>query len=121
MSREIVLPGNMARHWQIYVQHVQPYGIIPNTKGGNACWDYCRIAYTSLQSVDSGAQYEGERDHQNSLNNIARAVAVKYGLESPSDFLKYMELAKAEAERSELPWDPRIENPGAYSFVKQGN
>lgn len=105
--------------WFKFMSHTTLVGgYLPNDKRAHACWYYCRCAITAMKAVDDGAQYEGEDDHINSLNNIARGVAKIYQLESPDEFLKFMDYVKLEAMRCELEWDIRIEKPAAAPHIK---
>ena len=105
-----------------FVSHTIGHGgVLYDLPGAHACWYYCRIAIQAMKKVDDGADYEGERDHVNALNNIARSVAALYRLESPSEFLKFMAEVKVEAMRCQLEWDRRIEDPWKAPHIKVGN
>lgn len=105
-----------------FVSHLIQYGgFLPDMPGAHACFYYCRIAIRSLKAVRDGAQYQGEMDHQQMLNNIARSVALLYRLDSPSDFLLFMPYVKAEAMRLELEWDINIEHPAAETYITKDN
>lgn len=97
-----------------FVSHITQYGgFLPDLPGAHACWYYCRNAIRNLKLYDQGADYEGEQDLQNMINNLARSTAILYRLDSPDDFLQFMPFVKAEAvTRMELEWDDRIERPG---------
>ena len=102
-----------------FVSHIaENGGALPDEPGAHACWYYCRIAIKSMKDVDDGAQYEGELDHTNMLNNLARSVAMLYRLDSPDDFLKFMPLVRMEAMKWELVWDERIVAPYTISFLR---
>ena len=92
-------------------------GCLPNVDAAHACWMYCRQAMVMLHEIQEGAQYEGENDHVNMLNNIARSVAAQYELESPAEMLKYMPDCLMEAVRDDLPWDRRIETPWLDPYI----
>lgn len=97
-------------------------GLLPDFEmGAHACWYYARCAHKNLSTVDEGAWYEGERDHVDSLNNLAVAIARQYQLDSPEDFLKFMLVVQMEAARCDKPWDNRIIEPWKHAFVKMGN
>lgn len=93
-------------------------GLLPDLPGAHACWYYCRCAIQMWKAVNDGAQYEGELDHINMQNNLARGVAIIYKLDSPDDFLKFMDIVKLEAIRCSYEWDMRIERPGTSPFIK---
>lgn len=105
----------------VFVSHTQPNGLLPMDSRAQACWYYCRIAHGHFHAIDDGAQYEGERDHQESLKNIVWSVAKLYRIEDPDEFLRFMPVCKAEAERHELEWDVRIERPELGTYVKVSN
>lgn len=102
-----------------YMSHItQAGGALPDVPGAHACWHYCRLSIRALEKVDYGAEYEGELDHTNMINNIARSVAMLYRLDSPDDFLKFMPLVRMEAMKWELLWDERIVAPYTVAFLK---
>lgn len=105
-----------------FVSHLRHMGgLLPDQPGAHACFYYCRTAMQMLKAVRDGADYQGEIDHQNMLNNLARSVALMYRLDSPDDFLAFLDYVKAEALRLELEWNVAIEKPGANRFVKKDN
>lgn len=104
-----------------FVSHIAPSGLLPDVAGAHACWYYCRCAIQSLKRVDQGADYANEVDHQNMLHNLARSVALLYRLDSPDNFLIFLDFVKAEALIHQLEWDERIESPALDPFVKRGN
>lgn len=95
-------------------------GRIHDRIDAHACWYYCRCAMGMVKEIRLGAQYEGENDHIDMLNNLARSVAALYNLESPSRMLRNMIDCKLEAERCELEWDPRIEKPWLSAYINGG-
>lgn len=82
----------------------------------HACWYYLICAHQNLESAAEGATYEGELDITPALNNIARSVATQYNLDSPDDFLKFMSVCVAEADRIGRTWDPRVMKPWLEPF-----
>jgi hypothetical protein len=106
----------------IWTLHVQKNGgLLPDDIRAHACWYYIRCAHIALMQFDDGAQYEGEIDHVNSLNNIARSVAAFYQLESPSEMIKFIGDVRLEAMRCNMGWDVRVEDPIKYAFRDRGN
>lgn len=88
----------------------------------HACWYYCRNFYKNLLAVESGAQYSDERDHVDMQTNIALSVCAQYGLESPDDFLKWLDLCHKEMLRCELGWDDRLnKRPDPDAFRRTVN
>lgn len=106
----------------VFEDHTTPNGVLPREPGAQACWYYCKCAIPIVHKVMEGATLEGERDRDiNVLNNLARNVAVQYSLESPDEFLIFMDYCKAEALRCDLAWDERIEKPSQYTFIRVHN
>lgn len=107
----------------IFALHVQANGgYLPDELGAHACWYYARCAHINIQNVKDGAQYEGEIDHVNSLNNLARSIANLYNLkDGPADFLQFIIPVRMEAMRLGMPWDPRIEKPLEANQRSRGN
>lgn len=107
----------------IFAEHVQENGgLLPDKIGAHACWYYVRCAHINLQNVKDGAQYAGEIDHVNMLNNLARSIANLYGLPlGPTDFIKFIADVRMEAMRVGLPWDTRVEDPIKHEFRNRGN
>lgn len=102
----------------LFKDHVLPHGLMPDEMGAHACWMYATGAHQMIHEIEAGAQYEGELDHINMLNNLARSVSAWYKLESPSELVKYMEICKFEAMRSDYPWDSRVERPNILTFIR---
>lgn len=99
-------------------------GLIPDGPTGiegHACWYYARCAIQSMKAVDEGAVYEGERDHTESLNNIAWSVARLYGLKDPGEFLKFLDYVHTEALVLGYQWDSRIDDPSKSGFRSVSN
>lgn len=95
-------------------------GLLEDLPQSHAAWFYCRCAHQLFHEIDSGAQYEGEDDHINMLNNLCRSIAAQYNLESPSLLLQQIENVKAEAMRCGMGWDPRVERPDLADYVNRG-
>ncbi len=92
-------------------------GFLPDLPGAHACWYYCRMATESLKKIKQGADYQGELDHIDMFNNLARSVALLYRLDSPDDFLLFMPYVEAEAMRMDLYLDPVIKTPGTHTHI----
>lgn len=106
------------RHFPIFDHHTERFGgALPDEKGAHAAWYYCLCAHGMFKDIREGAQYEGEHDHQNMLNNLIRSVAALYQLDSPNEVLKYMIHARLEALRLELEWDDRVEKPYLVKYL----
>lgn len=90
----------------------QAGGFLPPVMEAHACYYYAVCAHKHLQSAMRGAIFEGEDDHTTRLDSIARSIAVVYGLESPSDFLKHINAVRAQVTIVERGgWDRRVEDP----------
>lgn len=105
----------------VFVSHSVPNGGLPLDARAQACWYYCRIAIGHFKSIDDGADYEGERDHTEALKNIVWAVAKLYRITDPDEFLRFLGVVKAEAMRSGLMWDIRIERPELGTYLAVSN
>jgi hypothetical protein len=70
-----------------------------------------------FKEIREGAQYEGEHDHQNMLNNLVQSVSALYQLDSPDELLKFMIPVRLEALRLELEWDDRVEKPYLAKYL----
>ena len=98
------------RTFPVFAHHTEPQGLLPDMKESQAAWYYCMCLVGLLKELDEAhAEYEGERDHTNMANNIARSVAVLYDLDSPSEIFKFLPACKQEAERINIGWDARME------------
>ena len=88
-------------------------GFLPSTPKheASACWYYCGRAMQILADLDEGKILEDDPDVKDHLRDLAIGVAKWYGLESPSEFLKYLPACYKEAQMSGLPWDERIRTP----------
>lgn len=96
-------------------------GICPDEPGMHAAWYYCRCAIQNAKKWRSGADYEGERDHVPMYGNLLISIALMYDLESPGVILKFLGLAKLQAEAMEYEWYEEIMHPGLIEYVNQGN
>lgn len=107
-------------HYFTFADHSTLYGgLLPNMKEAYACWFYCRLAMKNLSQTQRGAWREGDDDHINQFNNIARSVATVYQLESPEDFLKFMPLCEMEAMRVGFSWHPSIMTPSKHMWNRK--
>ena len=94
--------------YPMFYEQIEPRGRLVLDKACHACWHYYMLADKNRVKVGRGIDdqiiviEEGEyapdwmdkRYHQ-----IAKTVAMIYGLESPEDFLPYFPLVEAEARR----------------------
>lgn len=93
-------------------------GLLPDDPRAHACWYYCICAHKNISESKEGALWVGENDNLIRLNNIARAIALQYNLESPDEFLKFMGHCRLEAARCNIGWDSRIEAPFNEAFIR---
>jgi hypothetical protein len=110
--------GALAYEFPIFVDQIEPEGFLNNEAGSHACWYYFCLAMANKQQVGDGPKtqiiLEGELWQSTRYENIARGVAAMYGMESPSEFLKFMDLVKKEARRvgTEVPGEIEHVFPG---------
>ena len=90
-----------------YEDLVEPKGALTLDKRSHACWYYTLLAMRARQLHGGGIenqiiQYKvGEEIpdwHESRDEEIARSVALIYGLESPDEFLKFRARAWAQAQ-----------------------
>jgi len=110
---------SFVRHFPYFPHHtIQHGGVLPDEPAAHAAWYYCKCAIGMFREIHEGAQYEGELDHINMLNNLVRSVSALYNLNSPDDLLRMMPHCRLEAIRLELGWDDRIEKPFYIGYIK---
>lgn len=89
--------GKLAYQYWIYENLIEPAGALAIDKRSHACWTYVTLAMRARGLHAGGIdnqiiQYKvGETApdwHESRDEEIARSVAVMYGLESPDEFLK---------------------------------
>lgn len=116
-SGQIKLPEGMSTNALIFVDRIQGHGgRLPSDIRAHACWYYCICATKHMVSVDSGGVYEGDKDRDVMLSNIANAVGLQYNVD-PAEFLKFIGFCRNEVKAEGGTWDARIENPGGHKFL----
>lgn len=109
--------------YKIYSDLIEPQGALSHDKRSHACWYYTQLAMRSLLAWNGGIenqiiQYKvGEAIpdwNETHFEEIARAVALQYQLESPDEFLKDHWKARAweQARQLGLEIDLRIYQVG---------
>lgn len=94
-----------------FADHSTPVGKLIHDRRAQACWWYCLCAHGNLKQFDEGATYEGELDSPKMLGNIVYSVSLAYGIQDPSEMLKFIGMCKEEATRCGYDWDSRVEKP----------
>lgn len=98
--------------YPFYEDLVEPNGCLTLDKASHACWYYTILAMRSRQQFGDGPEsqiieykvgetppeWKGIRDEE-----IARGVALLYGLESPDEFLRFKDRAWAQAQVFQAP------------------
>lgn len=94
-----------------FADHSKPIGRLDHDRRAQAAWYYVTCGHRNLALATAGATYEGELDTPVLLGNIARGVAMFYGIQDPAEMLKFIPQCKQEAARCGFEWDERIEKP----------
>ncbi len=95
-------------------------GMLQDVPAAHAAWYFCRCAMGMFKEIKLGAQYEGEHDHFNMINNLCRTIAAQYNLDSPSLLVQQIPQVKLEAARCNLDWDERLERPDLIEYIRFG-
>lgn len=83
--------------YSMFMDLLEPQGALSLDKRCHACWDYTRKAMRARELHAGGIEHqvilykvsEGEAGwHESRDEEIARSVAIIYGLETPDEFLK---------------------------------
>jgi hypothetical protein len=96
-------------HFQYHVfpSHTVPYGALPDDKRAQACWFFYTRAQQMKEVVGDSTEdqiiLEGELWMDKRYVELARTVAMMYGLESPDEFAKFWQYVKQEAWVCGLP------------------
>lgn len=92
-----------------YSDMIQPKGFLGIDRRFHACFTYFLLCHKlkekAGESIDDQIVYEGDAWIDKPYGDIARSVAMRYGLESPDDFLKFdfIRAVRLEAARQQLP------------------
>jgi len=85
-----------------------PKGLLPSDMRAQACWYFYVLAESARQKVgnstdDQFGVLEGELWMDKRYEDQARAVAMLYGLESPSEFAKFWPYVRQQALKMGYP------------------
>lgn len=105
----------------IPLKHMEPHGLLPSTSEAAALWMFLTCAMQALDRVEKQTTLEGNEDQQADLMQIAHSVRNIYELTTLEGMFSetLIQRARAEAFRSALFWDPRINawfSSGGKSF-----
>lgn len=107
MKNEVKL-GDLHLRFPVFEDQIEPKGFLKPDKECHACWYYFMLAYASWLGAGTGPESQiivvdpgletplwmEKRWHQ-----IAKTVALIYGLESPDSFLPFAKIVEQEANR----------------------
>lgn len=97
---------NLHYEYPMYMDYVEPAGALTIDKRSHACFHYTKLAMRARYLHNGGIENQqitykvGEAPpdyHESRDEEIARSVAILYGLESPDEFLKFKDRAWAQA------------------------
>ena len=99
--------------YPMFIDQLTPDGHLCHDKACSACFYFYALAHKSVELVgkstdDQFGLLEGFPWLDPHHEQLARTVAVMYGLDSPDDFMRHWPHVVAEAARCELP-PPRSE------------
>ncbi len=91
-----------------FPDHTVPKGALPQHPGAQACWYFYLHAQKQKEKVGKSTEdqfglLEGELWMDKHYVQLARSVALMYGLESPDEFAKFWQYVKQEAWLCKLP------------------
>jgi len=100
--------GTLQYTYPFYEDLVEPNGALTLDRRSHACWYYTLLAMRARHLYAGGIENQiiqvkvGEENdthwHESRDEEIARSVALIYGLESPDEFLKFKARAWAQAQ-----------------------
>ncbi len=95
----------------IPVKHMAPLGYLPMTKEAACLWMFLLGAFQALDKVESQKTLEGEEDQRVDIMQIATSYMHVYGVTDIEKVFqgRLVSAAKAEAIRSRLPWNGRVD------------
>lgn len=93
------------------LHHIQPVGLLPKTEEAAALWQFLICAFQALDQIESQKTLEGDEDQTVDLMQIAHSCRMIYGLADLNGMfhMNLVDVAKREAGRSRMSWDPRID------------
>lgn len=104
----------------IYVDHIQPEGLMPKEKAieASAAWHFTKLAMQILDKIPEQVAYEGETDRTVRLRTVAESVAKLYDV-TLQEMMDLMPAVRREANRCGLEWNDRYQawlDSGGKSF-----
>lgn len=99
----------MRLHHFEFPDHTQPKGLLPaGEKAAQACWYFYLLAQKVKEKVgesidDQFGLLDGDLWMDKKYEQIARTVAMIYGLESPDEMFKFWDYVEGEASDCQLP------------------
>lgn len=94
-------------HYEVYPDHTEPKGFLPDDKRAQACWFFYTRAQITKEIVGDSIDDQIITDDSEWMDaryeSIARTVAMMYGLPSPDEFMKFWPYVIKEAARHGLP------------------
>ncbi len=98
----------------IPIKHMRPLGHLPMTTEAAALWQFLIMASQALDKVEKQVTYEGQEDQQADLMQLAHSARKLFRIPEQGGLEKMFNsnligAAKAEAIRSKLPWNPRLD------------
>jgi hypothetical protein len=113
MGHKPILLGHMHLRPLVFPDLTQPNGFLDSDMGCQACWYFytCaeRIRQIAGKSIDSqiivvdAGDDNGVAWMNKNYENIARGIAMLYGLDSPDEFQRYWPLVMLQCGKMEYP------------------
>lgn len=107
MAKDSKLNKHLHYEYPYFEDMVEPKGALTLDKRSHACWYYTKLAMRARALFAGGIENQiiqyrvGDTPagwHESRDEEIARSVAIIYGLESPDEFLKFKKQAWTQAE-----------------------
>jgi hypothetical protein len=91
-----------------FPDHTHPKGALPRLHAAQACWYFYLLAHKIHERVGKSTEdqfglLDGELWMDKHYVNLARSIAMQYGLESPDEFAKHWDSVRKEARACQLP------------------
>jgi hypothetical protein len=92
----------------VFPDHTVPKGALPNQPGAQACWYFYLLAQKIKERVGNSTEdqfglVDGDLWMDKHYVQLARSIAMQYGLDSPDEFAKFWNEVKQEAYLCGLP------------------
>lgn len=102
-----------------FADHSTPVGLLPHDRRAQACWYYVTCAHKSLADSTDPIVYEGELDPLPSLANLIHAISMQFGIQDPTEMLKFLDLCKQECQRLGYAWDDRVTKVKREDYIRR--